>query len=54
MPYTIRKLPKKNCWQVKNKRTGTIHAKCSTKNKAEAQKRLPKKTIWREKHDGMA
>lgn len=28
------------CWQVVNKETGTIHAKCTTKTKAMAQMRL--------------
>jgi hypothetical protein len=40
MPFIIRKVRNKNCWQVKNKDTGFVHAKCTTKEKAEAQIRL--------------
>jgi hypothetical protein len=40
MPFIIRKVRNKDCWQVKNKDTGKIHAKCTTKKKAEAQLRL--------------
>lgn len=40
MPYTIRKVRNKNCWMVKNVDTGDIKAKCTTKEKAEAQVRL--------------
>jgi hypothetical protein len=40
MPYIIRKIPGKDEWMVKNKDTGKIHAKHTTKSKAEAQVRL--------------
>jgi len=40
MPYIIRKVRNKNCYEVKNKETGKINAKCTTKNKAEKQVRL--------------
>ena len=40
MPYSIRKIPNKNCYQVKNTDTGKIHSKCTTKQKAEAQAKL--------------
>lgn len=40
MPYIIRKVRNKNCWTVKNADTGDIKAKCTTKEKAEAQVRL--------------
>jgi len=40
MPYVIRKVPNKNCWQVKNKHNGRVHAKCTTLAKAKAQVRL--------------
>ena len=40
MPIVIRKVRNQECWKVFNKDTGEIHAKCTTKAKAEAQKRL--------------
>lgn len=45
MPYSIRKVRNKKCYQVKNKITGKIHAKCSfssatTRDLAEKQVRL--------------
>lgn len=40
MPYALRKIRNKNCYKVFNARTGRIHAKCSTKENAEAQVRL--------------
>ena len=40
MPYSIRKVRNKNCYKVKNKKTGKVHAKCSTKQNAERQVRL--------------
>jgi hypothetical protein len=40
MPYIIRKVRNQNCWQVKNKETNKVYAKCTTKEKAEAQVRL--------------
>ena len=42
MPYIVRKVRGKPCYQVKNSTTGKIHAKCSTKANAEAQVRLIK------------
>jgi hypothetical protein len=38
MPYTIRKL--KTCYEVVNTKTGRILARCTTKEKAEAQLRI--------------
>lgn len=40
MPYDIRKLPDKEKWRVYNKNTGRIASKATTKDKAEAQRRL--------------
>ena len=40
MPYTIRKVRNKNCFEVKNKITGRVYAKCTTKDKANKQLRL--------------
>tara|TARA_R110000824_G_scaffold51503_3_gene143647 strand:+ start:565 stop:717 length:153 start_codon:yes stop_codon:yes gene_type:complete len=37
MPYTIRKLPNKNLYRVRVKRTGKIIAKATTLKKAKAQ-----------------
>ena len=40
MPYTIRKVSKKNCYKVMNSRSKRVMSKCTTKKKAEKQKRL--------------
>lgn len=40
MPYAIRKIPNTNLYTVKNQNNGYIHAKGTTKKKAEAQVRL--------------
>jgi len=40
MPYVIRKVRNQACWMVKNEETGVVKAKCTTKEKAEAQVRL--------------
>jgi hypothetical protein len=40
MPYVVRKVRNKSCYQVKNPVTGKIHANCTTKAKAEAQVRV--------------
>ena len=40
MPYTIRKVRNQECYCVKNTETGRIHAKCTTRQKAERQVRL--------------
>lgn len=40
MPYQIRKVRNKECYTVKNKDTGKIHAQCTTKVKAEKQVKL--------------
>lgn len=40
MPIVVRKLKNKNLYSVKNQITGQVHAKGTTKLKAEAQKRL--------------
>jgi hypothetical protein len=40
MPYTIRKVPKKNCYRVTNRKTKRVFAKCSTKENAKKQLRL--------------
>lgn len=39
MPYGIKKI-NESCYEVYNKDTGKIHAKCTTKTKALAQIRL--------------
>jgi hypothetical protein len=38
MPYSV--LPVNGCFKVINSQTGKVHAKCATKDKAEAQVRL--------------
>lgn len=40
MPLKVRKVRGQDCYQVKNMKTGVVHAKCSTKANAESQKRL--------------
>ncbi len=40
MPYTIRKVSKKNCYKVMNRKTKRVFAKCSTKENAKKQMRL--------------
>lgn len=40
MPYTIRKVTKKPCYRVKNKRTKRVFAKCTSKRRAKKQLRL--------------
>ena len=40
MPIVIRKLANKNLYSVKNSLTKEIHAKATTKTKAQAQKRI--------------
>ncbi len=40
MPYSIRKVRNKNCYQVKNKVSGKLHSKCTTIQKAKLQVQL--------------
>ena len=40
MPYSIRKVPKKPCYRVYNKKTKKTFAKCATRKNAEKQMRL--------------
>jgi hypothetical protein len=40
MPYILRKVRGKKCWQVKNKYTKKVFAKCSTEENAKSQLRL--------------
>jgi hypothetical protein len=40
MPYSMRRLTRRNCWQVKNTKSGRLFSKCSTKKKAKKQLRL--------------
>jgi len=40
MPYQSRKVPKKNCYRVTNRKTKRVFAKCSTKENAKKQLRL--------------
>ena len=40
MPYTIRKVPRKKCYRVKNMKTRRVHAKCTSKSKAKKEVRL--------------
>jgi hypothetical protein len=40
MPYSIRKVPKKPCYRVYNKKSKKVFAKCSTRENAQKQVRL--------------
>lgn len=40
MPYSIRKVPKKPCYRVYNKKSKKVFAKCATRKNAEKQMRL--------------
>lgn len=40
MPYTIRKMPNRECYRVRNLDTGRVMSSCTTRAKAEAQVRL--------------
>lgn len=40
MPFSIRKVPNKNCYRIRNTETGRVHSKCSTLENAKAQLRL--------------
>ena len=40
MPYTLRKVPRKDCYRVKNTKNKRIMSKCTTKAKATKQIRL--------------
>ena len=40
MPYSIRKVPKKPCYRVYNKKSKKVFAKCSTRENAKKQLRL--------------
>ena len=40
MPYSIRKLPNKNLYRVRQLNTGQVKAKATTLKKAQAQVRL--------------
>ena len=49
MPYTLRKIPRKNCYRVYNKDTKRVFAKCSTKTHAQMQLRLLRSLPSRER-----
>lgn len=40
MPYTIRKIPKRNCYKVSNKKTKRVFSACTSKKNALSQLRL--------------
>jgi hypothetical protein len=40
MPYTIRKVSRKNCYRIRNRNTKRVFSKCSTKENAKKQLRL--------------
>jgi len=42
MPYTLRKVTKRNCYRVSNRKTKKVFAKCTSKAKAKKQLRLLK------------
>ena len=49
MPWKVFKVRNKNCYEVRNIQNGYVHAKCTTKEKAEAQLRLLESTLKKEK-----
>ena len=40
MPYSMRKVPKKNCYRISNPKTKKVFARCATKENAKSQLRL--------------
>ena len=40
MPYIMRKVPRRRCYTVKNKKTKRVMSKCTSKAKATRQMRL--------------
>ena len=40
MPYIMRKVPKRRCYTVKNKKSKRVMSKCTSKKKAIRQMRL--------------
>jgi hypothetical protein len=40
MPYTIRKVRRRRCYSLKNKKTKKAYSKCTLRKKAKAQMRL--------------
>jgi len=46
MPYSMRKVPNKNCYKVINKRTKRVLSRCATKENAKKQIRLLRAIIY--------
>jgi hypothetical protein len=40
MPYSIRKVPRKSCFRVSNRKTKRVFARCTSKTRAQKQVRL--------------
>lgn len=40
MPYTIRKVTRKSCFRVSNRKTKHVFARCTTRTRAQKQVRL--------------
>ena len=40
MPYLVRKVPRKNCFRVSNKKTRRVFSRCTTRSSAQKQVRL--------------
>ena len=40
MPYKSRKVPRRNCYRVSNRKTKKVFARCTSKAKADKQLRL--------------
>jgi hypothetical protein len=40
MPYSVMKVRNKQCWEVKNAKTGVVHSKCTTLENAKKQVKL--------------
>ena len=50
MPYEIRKVRNKECYQVRNKETKEVYSKCTTRDKAVKQLNLLQ-NVDKEPHD---
>jgi hypothetical protein len=50
MPFTIRKIRNVDGYKVVNTVTGRVHARCTTREKAESQVRILNEERKKEKH----
>jgi len=50
MPYTLRKVAKRNCYRVSNRKTKKVFAKCTSKRKAKKQLNLLRALLYNKKN----